>query len=426
MHILLLGAGGFIGRHILAELLANGHEVTAVVRRPEGLSAAFPRARIVAIDLARALSETDWAGPLAGVDAIVNAAGLLRGADMDAVHVAMPRALHAAAARAGVRRVLLISAISARADVPTDYARSKLAGEAALRESGLHWTILRPSLVYGDGSYGGTSLMRGMAGLPLFVPLPGRGDFAFTPIHGRDLARTVRLCCEQGHFIGQVLEPVGPETLSLRDLLARYRGWLGLGPARFLSVPMPVMRLLGRIGDLAASGPIATNSLVQMIAGNDGDPRAFESAIGFRPRSLADSLQDRPALVQDRWHARLFFLAPAIRAILVLLWLASALLGLFAGAERTAQLLAALSWPDALSAPFRIGTSLLDLALALLVLRDRRANIATAAQLIVVLGYTLVIGLALPALWLDPLGPLLKNLPILLLILVHGAIGDRR
>ena len=64
--------------------------------------------------------------------------------------------------------------------------------------------------------------------------------------------------------------------------------------------------------------------------------------------------------------------------------------------------------------------------IAALVLMDGTARRSTLAQLIVVLGYSLVIGVALPSLWLDPLGPLLKNIPILALILVHGAIGDKR
>src|SRR3546814_12820580 len=106
---------------------------------------------------------------------------------MEAFHIAMPRALYAAARAAGVRQAILMSAISARPDVPTDYARTKLAGEAVLRESGLDWTILRPSLVYGDGRYGGTSLLLRMAGFTLDIPLPGAGDQAFTPFHLEDL-----------------------------------------------------------------------------------------------------------------------------------------------------------------------------------------------------------------------------------------------
>jgi uncharacterized protein YbjT (DUF2867 family) len=426
MRIMLLGANGFIGRHVLAELLAHGHEVIAVVRRIDGIDSAFPGVHFIEMDLVPALSEPDWTPHLVGIDLIINAAGLLRGSGMTAVHEAMPEALYAAAVHAGVRRAILLSAISARADVPTDYAQSKLAGEAILRSSGLNWTIMRPSLVYGDGSYGGTSLMRGMAGLPGFVTIPGKGDFAFTPIHVRDLAHALRIACEDDGFAGKTLEPVGPRTMELRELLTQYRSWLGFGRARFIAIPMPVMRMLGKMGDFLGNGPMATNSLVQMIAGNAGDSKAFASTIGFAPRSLETALRDRPAQVQDRWHARLFFLAPALKAVLVLMWVASALLGFFYGAAQADELVRALGWSSSLADPLRIGGSVLDLGIAALLILDRRARWSTLVQLITVAGYTLVIGFALPQLWLDPLGPLLKNLPILIAILVHGAIGDKR
>ncbi len=426
MRIMLLGANGFIGRHLLSDLLAHGHDMVAVVRRVDGIEDAYPGVHFIEMDLADAVSEAVWAEHLPRIELIVNAAGLLRGPDMTAVHEAMPKALYAAAAHAGVRRAILLSAISARPDVPTDYAQSKLQGEAVLRSSGLDWTIMRPSLVYGDGSYGGTSLMRGMAGLPGFVTIPGKGDFAFTPIHASDLARAVRISCEDDCFAGQVLEPVGPSTMDLRDMLAQYRSWLGFGRPRFISIPMPVMRLFGKMGDLLGDGPMATNSLVQMVAGNAGDSKAFEGAIGFAPRSLETALRDRPAQVQDRWHARLFFLAPALKAVLVLMWIASALLGLFYGAAQADELVRSLGWSASLADPLRIGGSLLDLGIAALLILDRRARWSTLAQLVMVCGYTLVIGLALPQLWLDPLGPLLKNIPILIAILVHGAIGDKR
>ena len=426
MRIMLLGAGGFIGRYILSELLEAGHEVVGVVRSSDNLAAAFPQARFCSLNLAQATDPITWQPYLAGIDCIINAAGILRGAEMDAVHVRMPEALYAAASKASVKHVVLISAISARDDVTTDYSVSKLAGEDALRSSGIGWTILRPSLVYGDGSYGGTSLLRGLAALPVLVPLPGSGEFAFTPIHVEDLARSVRLVCESTAYSGQTLEPVGPDTLSLRDLLARYRAWLGFGVTRYLPFPMSLMRLLGKIGDMMGGGPISTNSLEQMVAGNAGDSAAFASAIGFQPRSLESAQLAHPAQVQDHWHARLFFLAPAIKAMLVLLWLASAWLGLSYGREATQSVVAGLSLTDAWVEPLQIGGSILDIGVALLVLFDKSARWSTIMQLSVVAVYSIFIGIAVPTLWLDPLGPLLKNLPILLLIAVHGVIGNKR
>ena len=424
MRILLLGAGGFIGRHILSDLLSAGHDVIGVARSTALLTHAFPDVRFVQIDLARALRAEDWTPHLAGVDVIVNAAGLLRGRDLKAVHVAMPSALYQSAEASGVRHAILISAISARPDVATDYSQTKLAGEAALRASALDWTILRPSLVYGDGSYGGTSLMRGMAGLPLLTPIPGHGDFTFTPIHVHDLARTVRLACEGELPPQQTLDPVGPETLTLRQMLARYHTWLGFGEAHFVQVPM--MRLMARVGDMLGDGPISSNSLDQMIAGNAGDSAAFAQAIGFTPRSLDMALRDRPAQVQDRWHARLFFLAPLLQAVLLLMWLASAWLGLFHGATATKQLVDAAGLPESWCLPLQIGGSLIDIAIAAQLLFGRSAVRSAFCQLLVVGGYTVVIGAILPHLWLDPLGSLLKNLPIMVAIAIYGVIGDKR
>jgi uncharacterized protein YbjT (DUF2867 family) len=426
MRVMVLGAGGFIGRHIVAELLAQGHDVVGVVRRIDDIAEALPTVAFVAMDLAQALDPDIWSAQIEGVDIVVNAAGLLRGRDLDAVHVVMPRALHIAAQHSGVSRIVLISAISARPDVETDYSTSKLAGEEALKSSGLPWTILRPSLVYGDGSYGGTSLMRGMAGLPLLVPIPGDGRFTFTPIHVRDLARAVRLVCEEPQFAGQTLEPVGPDTLTLRELLTRYRGWLGFGKAHFFPVPMPLMWLMAKIGDWVGDGPIATNSLAQMIAGNAGDSENFARVIGFQPRSLNAMLVARPAQVQDRWHARLFFMAPALTAILAVMWLASAWLGLFHGEAQADALVRNLGLPANAADPLRVGSSLMDIAIAALVIFDRRGRWSTIVQLVVVMGYSIVITIAMPHLWLDPFGPLLKNVPILLAIAVHGAIGDKR
>jgi uncharacterized protein YbjT (DUF2867 family) len=426
MRVLVLGAGGFIGRQILSELIAHDHEVVATVRRIDEIAEAFPAARFIEINLAEALRPADWTHALDEVDVIVNAAGILQGKTMEAIHCGMPSALHAAAHDCGVKRTVLISAISAREDVATEYARSKLLGERVARQSGLAWTILRPSLVYSDGSYGGTSLMRGLAALPRIIPVAGDGRFLFSPIHGHDLARAVRLACEDPRFTGQILEPAGPETLTLAELLTHYRRWLGFGRGRVVNVPMPFMRLLARIGDVARMGPMTSTSLNQLIAGNEGDGAAFARMIGFQPRSLQAALDARPAQVQDRWHARLFFLAPAVRATLVLLWVASALLGGWYGGAEAAHFVDALHLPPELAVPLQKGSSLLDLAVAALVLFDQRGRRATIAQLSVILGYTAALGIALPTLWFDPLGPLIKNLPILMLVLVHRVIADQR
>lgn len=205
MRILLTGANGFIGRQLLAGLQTLGHDVVAVIRDPQALHHQFPGIEAVAADFNRDTSPEIWRPRLAGIDAVINCAGVLhggRGQNLEAIHVTAPIALFDACARAGVRKVVQISAISADVEVGTDYALTKKRADDHLRSLALDWTVLRPSLVYGNGSYGGTSVIRGRAGLPLVTPLVGDGSAAFRPIHIADLVETVVRIVESGRFAG--------------------------------------------------------------------------------------------------------------------------------------------------------------------------------------------------------------------------------
>jgi uncharacterized protein YbjT (DUF2867 family) len=409
--VLLLGANGFIGRSVAALLLERGWLVRGVARDPAPLQRTLPRIETIQGDLARDRDSAIWAARVAGCEAIVNCAGLLRG-DLQAVHVDGPRALYVAARQAGVTRVVLISAISTGA--ATDYARTKLAGEAVLRDSGLAYSVLRPSLVYGEGSYGGTSLLRGLAGFPYRLPIPGDGDARFSPIHLDDVAAMVAASLE-GRADGATLMPCGPDTFTLRELLVRLRAWLGLRPAPVLRVPMPLVRLAAVLGDRFGKGPIASVSLAQIEHGNEGDAGPASVATGVAPIGFNAALARRPAHVQDRWHARLYFLRPTIRFVLGTSWILAGLIGVpaaFGGDVPWVLLLLACLW---------------DVALGVAVLRRPRAIGRLAlAQIATVFAYTLAVTWWTPGLWLDPFGPVLKNATFLIAVLVWAALEDDR
>ena len=425
MRVLLTGANGFIGAHLAAALIAAGHRLTGAVRDPAGFRRRFPEAAALAVDLNRDVSVEAWLKRLDGIDAVVNSAGVLQGArgqSIEAIHARAPRALFDACARRGVRRVVQISAISADPAAGTAYAVTKHAADTHLRTLDLDWVVLRPSLVYAAGSYGGTSLLRALAAMPWRIPVVGAGAQRFQPIHVADLARTVLACLESPVLVRRTLDPVGPETVTLAELLVALRAWLGFAPAPLLHVPLPVVRLACRVGDVLGAGPLRTTSLRQIEFGNAGDPAGFIAVVGFTPRRLGDALRDQPAQVQDRWHARLWPVRPLLSAALIVLWLVSGLVGLATPAERTAALLAPLGLPAVLG-PL---ASLLDLGLALLIAIGRRPALVGALQLGVIVAYTIVLTVAQPALWLDPFGPLLKNLPILAAIGAWMAIAEER
>jgi hypothetical protein len=324
-----------------------------------------------------------------------------------------------------VQRVIHISAISAVAAAETAYAQEKLAAEQDLQARDLDWVILRPSLVFAEGSHGGTSALRGMAGLPFVVPLPGRGDQAFTPIHAEDLARAVVRLLLPSAPTRVILEPCGPETITLKEIVLAWRAWLGLAPATVIATPMALVRAFGHVLDRLGGGPLSTTGVRQLELGNAGDGQRFADAIGFAPRSMRAWLQARPSSVQDKWHARLYFLRPLLRWVLGLSWIASGAIGLVVATGLAAKILQPIGLAS-MAAPLTWVTCLLDIAIGLGVLTRRAPGVMLAVQCAVVAGYTLALTVAEPSLWLEPLGPLVKNAAYLGLAATVAALEDDR
>jgi uncharacterized protein YbjT (DUF2867 family) len=426
MKILLTGANGFIGRYLLARLVAGGHAVVPAVRRPAETDRLLPAPASIAVDFNRDTAPADWLPRLAGIDAVVNCAGILQGRpgqSIAAIHEAAPIALFEACRSAGVRRVIQISAISAEPGAGTEYAATKHAADTALAASDLDWVILRPSLVYAEGAFGGTALFRALAALPV-TPLIGAGDQVFQPIHVDDVAETMLRILADASIRRVVIDPVGPERLTLRQILADLRQWLGWKPARAISVPLGLVRLAARIGDWIG-GPVNTTAVQQLLFGNAGAPEPFVAATGIRPRRWQAALRARPAQAQDRWHARLYFIRPLLRWSLALMWLVSGLVGFLQPAALGQAVLAPFGLASA-AGVLTWATCLADIAIAFALVARWRPVATAAIQVVVVAAYTVVLTVALPGLWADAFGPLLKNLPVVVAALALAAMeGDR-
>lgn len=429
MRILLTGAGGFIGSHVMGALLEAGHDVRGAVRRPKELMTRFPTAEAVALDFNQATNVDDWTGPLRDVDAVVNCAGVLRGnrrQRIEDVHLNAPKALFTACERLGVKRLIHISAVSADAGAHTTYAHTKAEAEAALQATALDWVILRPSLVYAAGSYGGTSLLRGLAALPWVLPVVGDGSQPFRPIHARDFAMGIVRLVERPEVAQVTLEPAGPEIVTLAGLLTRLRAWLGLRPARMIRVPAAMARLTAQIGDLVRAATFNTTAFRQLQYGNTGDPAEFIRLTGVSPAPMKSWLWRQPSHVQDRWHARLYWLRGLLRYVLGGLWLASGAIGLGPARGYVLGMLAFSGLSGAGAWAIVAGTCGLDIALGILVLFRWRPRLLGPVQLLVVVGYTVALSVVAPGLWADPFGVLVKNVPILVAIGIWTVLEDDR
>ncbi len=429
MKILLTGANGFVGRHLMTSLQEAGHSVTASVRNPDAFRRQWPSVDVMACDFMTDQDRQLWCDRLAGFDAVVNCAGVLQrspGVDPEAIHHKGPAALFDACNELKLRKVVQISAISAREGVATEYAQTKCRGDAHLMALDLDWVILKPSLLYAKGSYGGTSLIRALAAMPLAVPLPGRGDQLFQPLHLDDLGRTVVKVLEEPVYAKTILEPAGPETLSLREILLQYRSWLGIRGAACVALPLWLVKASCRVGDLLGIGALRTTSLQQILEGNCGDNQGFEKAIGFRPATLRESLQNAPSDVQDRWHAQLYFLAIFVTFALSATWILSGAIGLWVLPEVGEKVAGRIGLYGVAADIAAFGTCLMDIVVGLWVASRRAAGLCALVQMAIVLAYSLVLGIAIPELWSDPFGSLIKNLPMLALIPVWAVLARGR
>ena len=429
MRVLLIGANGFIGSAVIVALHRAGIETRCVVRSTGSFARRFPETDTRSLDLtADAARDTEcWAVLLEGFDAVINAAGVLqpgKAEDAWTVHCHAPAALFNACEKTGVRRVIHISAIGVM-EAETTFARSKRAGDEALMARELDWTILRPAVVVGDGSYGGTSLLRALAVFPFITPLIGDGSTPMDIIHKDDLATGIVELLRTGRGMRTVLEPAGAGRLTLVEVIAAYRSWFGLPPQPVVSIPDWMATLIARTGDMTRMHPITSTALIQFRARLTGDAAAFAEVTGVRSPGLPERLAAHPCESQDLWHARLFLLKPLVRFSLALLWAVSGLVGLLAPATLFEPVLEPLPM-QGLHGSAVVIMSTVDLAIALALTLGWRLKIMAWIQIAVILGYTLVPGILAPALWVAPLGGLLKNIPILILLLLHRALEEER
>lgn len=419
MRVLIAGASGFIGGHLVRRLRRE-HQVIAAARRPQELRRRFPDVETAAVDFSARRSVEDWLPLLHDVDAVVNAVGILHESGrntFDRLHHRAPCVLFRACRAAGVRKVIQISALGADQQAASRFHLSKRAADDCLRGLDLDWIVLQPSLVYGPGG-ASAGLFKALAALP-WLPLVERGAQWVQPIYVRDLANVVNALLAPAAAAQRTLPAVGPQPLSLRDMLGIYRDWLGLGPLRAFNVPAAWALRAARLAEWLGARMVTRETLGMLARGNSGDAAPMIAATGVYPRSLAGVLRERPAEQADRWHAGLYFLRPALRIALGLLWLFSGIVSLgWYPVAHSYALLAELGITGAWAAPALYGAALLDIALGLATLARYRIHWIGRAQIALMVVYSLLISIGPAELWLHPFGPVTKNLPLIVATLI--------
>ncbi|NOV31996.1 NAD(P)H-binding protein [Methylomonas sp. ZR1] len=420
MNILLTGATGFIGSAVLHELLRRGHQVTACCRHPERLLIDNPNLTRLNLDFAQAGVIDYWLPHLQAADAIVNCVGIIaenNNQSFAQLHSQAPIALFQAGARAGVKKIVQVSALGADAGAESNYHLSKKAADDALRELALDWFVLQPSLVYGPGGQS-SGLFHALAALPVHL-LPDGGRQLLQPIHIADVAAIVCPCLEPAVSGRKTLALVGPSPISYADWLRGLRRRLGKPTARTCSVPYPFALSMAGMGKWLGEPILSKDNVAMLNRGNCADPEPLTQFLGRAPINVNEQWFEQAACPAERWHAGLYFLKPLLRYVIAFVWLWSGITSLFFYPHQLSyQLLAALGITG-MGAPIALyGLAAMDMGLGLATLARFRINMLMLWQFWIVLGYSLTVAVCLPEFVFHPFGPLLKNLPFLMCLLL--------
>jgi uncharacterized protein YbjT (DUF2867 family) len=416
MRVLVVGATGCIGRAVVHALRSRGQTVIAASRG----DASMP------VDYMQAVTPEAWAERLARarIDAVVNCAGMLmpsRAQTFDRVHAQGPSELFRGAALAGVSRIVQVSALGVTENGSDDelprYITSKREADRALAALPLTHAIVRPSLVYGPGS-DSAALFATLASLPV-IALPGGGTQRVQPIHVYEVAEGVARWLENKDSGSGVFDLAGPNAMSYREMLAAYRDAMSLGAALWLPVPMGLTHAGALIAEHLPQKVFSRDTLRLLERGNTSTANAALRLLKRAPSAISVGLRVTPPTPAIDLRVTL---SPAVswmlRASVAVLWLVTALISALLPHESgVLELLARCGFDGDAGVALLVASCSLNTLLGISILR-RPGPWTYALQIGAVLGYTITAAANMPELTIDHCGPLLKNLPLLAMLML--------
>jgi hypothetical protein len=335
--------------------------------------------------------------------------------------------LFAACEQLQIRRVIHFSAIGVDRETPSAFSRTKLAGDQALMERDLDWIILRPSVVIGRSAFGASALFRGLAVLPVLPVMPNTGPLQIVLLE--DVIRAVDYFLQPGAPSRQIVELVGPDRYSFVEVIARFRQWYRWRPAREIKLPHFLTDALYKCGDMISllgwRPPVRSTAQLEVTRGAVGDIGQMER-LQLHPKRLSDFLAAEPASVQERWFARIYLLKPIAFTVLSLFWVATAFVSLGPGWDYGIGLMHEGGVEGSAAALTVIAGALADLAIGLAIAYRPTSRYGLYAAITISFAYALIGTILVPRLWADPLGPMLKIWPIIVMHFAALAILEDR
>ena len=285
----VFGGAGFIGRYVVQRLAARGYVVRVAGRNPAGarfLQTQGSVGQIVPLS-AGVAAEGACARAIAGADLVVNLVGILqesKAGDFQRIQAEGAGRIARLAAAAGVERLVHLSAIGADPSSPSQYGRTKAAGEAAVRDAFPAATILRPSLVFGpeDQFF---NRFAGLARMLPFMPVVA-GASRFQPVYVGDVADAVIAAATREDAVGKTFELGGPRVASFRELLRFILDTTG-HHRPLVDLPAALVKLQVAIGRFLPNPPLTQDQLLMLQRDNVVAAGALGLAdLGIAPKAL--------------------------------------------------------------------------------------------------------------------------------------------
>jgi len=409
MKILVIGATGFIGKAIYTFLQRGDDEVMALHREE--------------LDFVTFHKGKNLAYKLKGFDVVVNAVGIItetKTQTFEQMHTIAPMVLFDACQKAGVKKVIHISALGSQTGT-TAYHTSKNKADEYLRELGLSYAILHPSIVYGDDGKS-TALFQALAALPI-VPLVGDGSQVLQPIALEDLVLTVKRAIESKDNAIE-LNLVGEKSMTYKELLEGFRAWLGLNPAKFVALPTVGTNVVGKILD---EPTVSADNIKMLNEGNSASVEPLKKFLNYTPVSIEERLFSTQVSNAQKLFASLYFVRPLLRIIIAFVWIWSGIVSAFLYPQALALgLLYEIGIPEDFALPILYFASFLDILIGVLTLMAYRLQSLLKFQLLVIGVYTLLLTFLAGHHWLHPFGPVLKNLPLMVSIYILSRLEKFR
>jgi len=285
--IAITGATGFVGREVVRQAVAAGYPLRAIVRDPRearGLAEAG-----VELFHGNVIHAPTLEGAFTGCKAVIHLVGIInewKENTFQRTHVDATTNVLDAAKRAGVKRFVHMSALGTRADAVSRYHQTKWAAEEAVRKSGLAWTILRPSLIYGPGDRS-VNVLAKLVRLSPLVPVLGNGNSKVQPIAVENVAASFVAAIRNDGAVGKTYDLCGPAAFTWNELYDQLLTVQHLRRPK-LHVPLPVARLQAAlIEKMSPYPPFNREQVIMSTEDNVGDPRPAEQDFCFEQESFA-------------------------------------------------------------------------------------------------------------------------------------------